>query len=285
MAMFCRPGVDRRGIHGGGGMSVTPHTEWFTIYTFQEDEGGTATVQALCEYMQETAGNHAAKLGVSMERLHAEGLAWVLARMRVVPAVLPPVHARIQVETWPVCVEGVQFRRDFIVRDEDGTVIARATSHWVVVSLAARKVVRIPAFIAAIALDNTATAMDDAKRRLPDVDGEGVTCVFRARLADVDRNHHVNNVRYMEWVLESVPEAVRAGAALAELDMTFRAESYWKDSVSVRTVPCVEAGSSVKENGTEAEKSGGHVKIFAHALVREGDGRELVRARSVWRAR
>ena len=102
-------------------MSVAPYTEWFTIYTFQEDETCTATVQALCEYMQEAAGNHAALLGVSIERLHDEGVAWVLARMRVAPVALPRVHERIQVETWPVGIEGLQFRRDFIVRREDGS--------------------------------------------------------------------------------------------------------------------------------------------------------------------
>ena len=247
-------------------MSVTPYSEWFTIYTFQEDWNGNGTVQALCEYMQEAAGNHAAKLGLSIERLHAEGVAWVLARMRVSPVFLPAAHDRIQVETWPVGVEGVQFRRDFIVRAEDGTVLCRAVSHWVVVSLETRKVGRIPAFIAEVALDNAATAMDDAKSRLPEVGAEHETCFFRARLADVDRNRHVNNVRYMEWVMESVPESVRRATDLADLELVFRAESYWKDTVAVRTMP-----------------EGGDADAFVHSLVRREDGRELVRARSVWR--
>lgn len=245
-------------------MTVAPHTEWFTVYTFQEDQNGTARVQALCDYMQEAAGNHAAALGVSIDRLYADGLAWVLARMRVAPVSLPSVHERIQVETWPVGVEGLQFRRDFIVRGEDGAVLARAVSHWVVVSLETRKVGRIPAFIAAIALDNAATAMDDAKSRLPEVGEEWERCTFRARLADVDRNHHVNNVRYMEWILESVPEAVRDTMRLADLEVSFRAESFRNDVIAARTMP------DGRENG------------FAHSLVRAADGRELVRARSLW---
>ena len=247
-------------------MSVAPHSEWFTIYAFQEGRNGTATVQALCEYMQEAAGNHAAALGVSIDRLNDEGVAWVLARMRVAPVALPAVHERVLVETWPVGVEGLQFRRDFILRREDGSVLARAVSHWVVVSLATRRVGRIPAFIAEVALDNTATAMDDAKQRFPDVGEAFEAASFRARLSDVDRNRHVNNVRYMEWVMESVPEDVRSRMRLADLDLTFRAESYWNDVTTVRTMP-VEG-----EEGT-----------FFHSLVRRADGKELVRARSVWR--
>ena len=255
---------------------ITPHKEWFTIYTFQEDENGTATVQALCEYMQEAAGNHAAKLGLSIEKLHSEGVAWVLARMRVVPVTLPPVHARIEVETWPVGVEGLQYRRDFIVRDEGGAVIARAVSHWVVVSLATRKVGRVPAFIAAVSLDNAMTAMeDDGRRRLPEAGKGHASRVFRARLADVDRNRHVNNVRYMEWILESVPETVRRNAALADLEITFRAEAYRDDRITVLAMP--DAGS---DGGPDAATPG----MFIHSLVREEDEKELVRARSVWRS-
>jgi acyl-ACP thioesterase len=214
--------------------------------------------------MQEAAGNHAAKLGVSVERLHAEGLAWVLARMRIVPVSLPSAHERIRVETWPVGVEGVQFRRDFIVRGEDDTVLARAVSHWVVVSLDTRKVGRIPAFIAELALDNAMKAMDDGKSRLAEVGGDHEACSFRARLADVDRNRHVNNVRYLEWVLESVPDDARGRMRLADLEIVFRAESFWNDVVASRIMP--------EERGD----------AFAHSLVRKADGRELVRARTLW---
>lgn len=248
-------------------MSVVPYSEWFTIYAFQEGQNGTATVQSLNEYMQEAAGNHAASLGVSIDRLGDEGLAWVLARMRVVPALLPVVHERIQVETWPVGVEGLQFRRDFILRREDGSELARAVSHWVIVSLATRKIVRIPAFVAEIALDNATTAMEDVRQRLPEVDEVFEAISFRARLSDVDRNRHVNNVRYMEWVMESVPEDIRSRMHLEDLDLTFRAESYWNDVAVVRTMPV-----------------GGDEGVFFHSLVRQGDGKELVRARSVWRA-
>ena len=252
---------------------VTPHKEWFTIYTFQEDEKGMSRVQALCEYMQEAAGNHAAKLGLSIEKLHSEGVAWVLARMRIVPVSLPAVHARIEVETWPVGVEGLQYRRDYVVRDEWGSIIVRAVSNWVVVSLDTRKVGRVPAFIAEFSLDNTTTAMeDDGRRRLPEADKKHAACAFRARLADVDRNHHVNNVRYMEWILESVPESVRQNAALADLEITFRAESYRGDRIIALATPHAEEGTDVAQGS----------RVFIHSLVREGDNKELVRARSIW---
>lgn len=254
-------------------MAVAPHGELFTIYAFQEGEAGFADVQALCRYMQEAAGRHAAKLGLSVARLQDEGVAWVLARMRIALRRLPAVHETILVETWPVGVDGVQFRRDYIVRDTQGHELARAVSYWVVVSLETRRIGRVPDFIARVALDNTTTALDDPKPRYTQAGPEHEQCSFRARLGDIDRNQHVNNVRLMDWVLESVPDAVRQEGALVDIDLAFRAEAYRGDRVSARAVP-------------EGDGYGGQrTHSFCHSLVRMGDGRELVRARSIWRKR
>lgn len=251
-------------------MSIVPHTERFTVYSFQEDATGTATVQSLCDYMQEAAGNHAAILGLSIERLHSEGVAWVLARMRIALERLPGTHETVAVTTWPVGVEGLQYRRDFIVRDEAGGLLLRATTQWVVVSLSTRKVVRVPAFIASVALDNAETALEDGRHRLPDVGGEHAAGTFTARLADIDRNLHVNNVRYMDWILESVPASVREGGRLAEIEIVYKAEAYAGDGVTARTLLSPDA------------LPGGE-KLFYHSLVRDRDAKELVRAQSVWK--
>lgn len=250
-------------------MSVAPHLEHFTVYSFQEDGNGLLRPQNLCEYLQEAAGRHAALLGVSIERLQAEGLSWVLARLRLELGDLPPVSSPFTVETWPVAVEGLQFRRDFIARDSLGRIFARASSQWVIVSLTTRKIVRIPAFVSGIALDSTTTALEDRRVRLREIPAGSEACGFTARLADIDRNRHVNNTRYIEWLQESVPENIRATARLAELDLAFRAESYMGERIFVRTVP--DAGESLDSG-----------KLFWHSIIRERDTRELVRARSIW---
>lgn len=250
-------------------MVIASHVEEFVVYEFLGDANGCASIQGLCEYMQEAAGNHAALLGLSIDRLHAEGVAWVLARMRLVSEKTPRVHSRITVETWPVGVEGLQYRRDFIVRDESGGVLVRGVTHWVVVSLETRKVGRVPAFIAEAGLKNAnpATAMADAKRRFPECGEEHEACEFRARLADMDRNHHVNNVRYMDWIIESVPEETRDGARLTDLELAFRAEACQGDVVAARVA---------LEDQTPEEKK------YRHSLVRREDAKELVRAVSIW---
>lgn len=131
---------------------------------------------------------------------------------------------------------------------------------------------RVPAFIAAVALGNCATALDGVKRRYPELAAEHETCTFRARLADVDRNRHVNNIRYMDWVIESVSGIARNRMRVADLEIVFRSEAYWKDVIGVRTMEETSHDAPKTENALEGER------IFWHSLVRKGDGKEMARA-------
>ena len=58
-------------------------TESFRVHSYEVDARGTTPIHTICNYLQETAGNHARALGVSAESMHARGLAWVLGHLVV----------------------------------------------------------------------------------------------------------------------------------------------------------------------------------------------------------
>ena len=76
----------------------------------------------------------------------------------------------------------------------------------------------------------------------------------------------VNNVSFVEWVLECVPPSVLTTSVPAELEINFMAEAFYEDRI--RAI-CQIPGSRDTE--------------FQHSLIREQDNRELARARTVWR--
>ena len=81
--------------------------------------------------------------------------------------------------------------------------------------------------------------------------------VFRARRGDIDLNGHVNNVHYVEWLLESRPD--EAGPC-RELDIVFKSETL--------------AGEEVRVESVETEPG-----VFIHRVYAP-DGRDHVLARS-----
>jgi acyl-ACP thioesterase len=70
---------------------------------------------------------------------------------------------------------------------------------------------------------------------------------FEVRNSDIDLNNHVNNTRYAQWILDSIPlEILRAGAELKSYEVNFLAETKSGDVVKVQR------GMHDAQNGNES---------------------------------
>lgn len=233
-------------------------------------------VQCICNYMEEAAGNHAEQLGAGIDLLNSHGLAWVLAKMRLEIRRRPGPGEDVTVETWPVRIERVQFRRDFMLYGPDREVMATAVTQWVVMGVESRRLERFPVYVADMEPKNPPLAQDNGDIRLPALPGDApLGPVFPVRLADIDQNRHVNNGRYVDFSLEAADLAARAEGLtpetdldLACLELLFRAEGKRGDVVCAK---------SVREDGD--------APAYLHSLFREADGQELARCRTVYRRR
>jgi acyl-ACP thioesterase len=108
-----------------------------------------------------------------------------------------------------------------------------------------------------------ARVIEDDFDRLPEVERAEFERSLEVRNSDLDINRHANNVSVIGWALESLPLDRIEGRQLADFEIEFRAETRGGDHVV-----------------TQAQASGG--PTFLHRLARQGDQREIARARSVW---
>lgn len=241
------------------------HEVCFVLYSYEVDASERLSIRALCQFLQEAADQHATKLGVSMQRLGQEKLAWVLYRLRVEIDLYPSTGAQLVVKTWPTGFDRVTASRDWEVRHE-GRCIARASSHWVMVDLEKRALARIPAWAIELGhqLVEVKTPLLDLGRRKPSpVRSAELRHDFAVRRSDLDLVGHVNNVRYVEWALETVPEHTFQTRRPRLFDVVYRRESRLGQTVTVETQSL--------GNGQ-----------FAHRLLDRDSGAELVQVESAW---
>ncbi len=241
------------------------HSESFKIRGYEVDQHNRAPIQTCCAFMEEAAGNHAALLGFGVEKLQSLGITWVLSRIQFEVLDFPASSDEVIVKTWPVEVEKLQFRRDFVLSSGHGRELLRAVSDWVIIDLASRRLKKIPEFIAACQRHDAARSMEKEKPRIDGQENAPELGSFKVRKADIDRNQHVNNVRFTDWMLESVPEVYSERKKLAGMQIIYRAEALYGDTVIAR--------------GEFGELEG----EFLHGLYRLSDGQELVRAKTIWK--
>ncbi|HEX2695402.1 MAG TPA: acyl-ACP thioesterase domain-containing protein [Acidobacteriota bacterium] len=236
----------------------------FPMYTFDVDFEGKARLPVLLDLLQDVAREHAALLKVSIFDLQAKGLTWVVSRYHIRVSRYPVMGDTVEVRTWPSGKRGVFALRDFEARDGEGRLLLEATSSWLVITLDSKQPVRMETvFLDENILDRRAVA-DDFERLPSPVRADRETS-FTVLSRDLDFNRHVNNVVYVHWAIEGMPEDFLCGKRPAEVEIVYKAEAFLREEVLSRV---------------ELPPLGGTACL--HQIVRKEDGAELARLRTSW---
>lgn len=239
------------------------HQEKFTVRSYEMDVQGVASVPAICNYLQEVAGNHATELGVAVDHLFKKNMTWVLSRLHIQVFRFPFWREEIKIETWPSGRQRKFATRDFLIFDQKHNILVKATSSWMIIDLKTQKPIVMPEFMDEIRLPDRQRAINDSFPKMTLPKNPNLEQKFDVRLGDLDINQHVNNVKYIEWALESVPLDIWKAKILASLEISFRAETKHGERIIIQT--------EQNEN------------IFLHRVISEDDQRDLAVLKSTWR--
>lgn len=240
--------------------------EIYHIRTYEVDCHNRLLISSMFNFMQDAASKHADALGVSVQNLLSENHTWLLSRLKIKISTHPGINDRIKVCTWPSGAQRLFALRDFELRNGNGQSIAAAVSAWLVVDVHRRRPVRIMPFVKRLKPLEGRHIIAEPLEKLPGFDPDDThEKNFVARYGDLDVNQHVNNVSFVEWAVEGVPSSLLKTSVLVQLEINFLAEAFYEDCILALCRP-----------------DGLDKTVYYHSLVRQQDGRELARARSVW---
>jgi acyl-ACP thioesterase len=236
------------------------------IRSYEVDCHHRLAILSIFNFMQEAASRHAEALGVSIQQLLLDNYTWLLARLKIKIESFPIWQDRITISTWPSGAQRLFALRDFQLQDGNNQTVAAAISAWLVLDVEKRRPVRIGPFVDRLRPIEGDHILPDTLDKLPGLASRTHAKEFVVRYRDLDINQHVNNVSFVEWLMESVPAGVLNTAVLAELEINFLAEAFYGDHILAACHP-------VDSDNT----------TFQHSLIRQQGGQELVRARTNWR--
>ncbi|GHV37179.1 acyl-ACP thioesterase [Bacteroidia bacterium] len=205
--------------------SITPYTEYFVVRSHEIDPVERITFTAFVGLLQDVATTHANLLGVGFDTLRKENFFWAISRMYYQIERLPKWREKFSITTWHKCYQGVMSIRDFLVKDESGNVIVRATSSWIIVDLDERHIKRSEQVCGDLCLhpENAIerTAMKVLVPNTLEMNKEGEIV---PRFSNIDMNRHVNNVNYYTWALDYLPLDL-VNTNIKSLEINFLAEA------------------------------------------------------------
>lgn len=174
--------------------------EKYVVTSNDVDSSLQIRVSSLLRYMQETATNHADKIKFGHNELEKDNLIWVIIRMQIEINRLPKLDEEFYVTTHPGKSKVFMFPRYFQVYDKHNNLLLNASSTWVVLNYETRKVVINP-------FKDRKLPEDEDKIDLPLPEkalGESPVLVEtrKAKYSEVDMNGHINNTRYVDYILD-----------------------------------------------------------------------------------
>ena len=172
------------------------------IQLYHTDATGRITLSALSRFAQESAGGHAERLGVGMERLAEQNIAWVLREQAMCVERYPILGEQLRISTWPTRAERILCHRDYRIFDKDERVVARGTSVWFGLDLEARRPRKAESFFHLPGELMPGSVFDQP---LPSLHAPQEDCfseIRTVRASDLDALGHMNNLRYLDWIAD-----------------------------------------------------------------------------------
>jgi len=198
------------------------YSQKFAIGSFDSDWHGNAKLTSICNYLQEIAGNHVDRIGQGLEDLNENNHAWVLSRLRI--KIIRPAKWKesIRIETFPTGIKGLFGARDFRIFDADNKVIALASSNWLVVDVNSHRPIRPHEVVKNMPLGNYPEVFEKELGKLAPLsqDAELIEEI-KVHYSDIDINRHVNNVKYLKWLIDALPIETLTEKPVSELEINF----------------------------------------------------------------
>ena len=241
----------------------------FLINDAAVDCFGRLKPSMLLFYVQEVAGIHASSLGAGYDALALKNLFWAILRTHVQITRLPRSGETIRVETWPMPTSRVAYPRSVVAYDESGSEVFRAISLWCLMDTASRSMVlpgksgvlvnghlrgnelAIPGSLAIKGLENTVSRT--------------------VRFSDLDRNGHMNNTRYLEWMGDLLPSSFHKDHTPREFTVCYHSEAMEGEPLDIH-YELKESGLLQVDAWRENDAlSGNHHRVFVAQIQYETD--------------
>ena len=199
------------------------YQQTFTVTDNCVDCFGRLKPSMFLYYVQDVAGRHFDRISMDYDALAEKGMIWAIIRQKVQITRIPKRGETVRVETWPMPTTRVAYPRSVVAYDESGNEVFRSISIWVLMDISSRSMI-LPG-TSGISVAGPLRGNDLAvPNALP---AKNLTS-HRSRtvsFTDLDRNGHMNNTKYMDWIDDLIPSAFHQSHDLKEFTVCYMSEA------------------------------------------------------------
>ncbi|MEL7565830.1 MAG: acyl-ACP thioesterase domain-containing protein [Dehalobacterium sp.] len=207
----------------------------YRIHFYEIDYRKRILPAAIINYFQDIAIMQSEELGVGIDFLAEHNLAWSLIQWDIKIHKYPVLGQEVKVFTRPVAFDKFYAYREFRVMGPQDELMADAYSLWVLKDVAKKRITKIPAFMFETYGITTGNIPEKEMVKPWEISRIDSEKEFLVRYSDIDTNRHVNNVKYFEWAIETMPLETVVKCILEKIRISYKKGTLFGDKVRVQT--------------------------------------------------
>lgn len=209
----------------------------FELRYFEMAKGEVASPVSMLTLLEETAADHSLAIGHSLYDLLKQGIGWVLLSGKLQMERYPRYKEKITIRTWLSHVRTFRGTRENIIFDEQGSIIGRAKGLWLFFNIKRRRPARILDGILEKWTIHPKESISYNNKKIEAIQSAKYNNEFPVHRFDMDENEHVNNLRYLQWAMESIPPEITDHCYLHAIEGHFMGEAQLGHTIESLTEP------------------------------------------------
>ncbi len=186
---------------------------------------------AVMDLFQDVAGLHANLLGCGFEDMIDNKLIWVLTRVKFTIEKWPEMFSEVKVHTWPLEPSRAGFHREYFIETAAGEPLIKGSSEWVIIHSEERRIVSAKDIYPIKEGFCTELMHPDRLQKIKDCESAEFVADITPEYCDIDMNGHVNNIKYLDYVMNAIkPES---DLKFASVQIDFRKEVLPEDRLKI----------------------------------------------------
>lgn len=242
------------------------YTKQYELNYHDVDYKLRGTMITMMNFFADIGTRQSEELGVGLDLLQNENLTWVFYKYDIKVKKYPKFSDKVIVTTEAVAFKKFYAYRNYIIKNEQGEELVEAIALFFLIDINRRRPVRVPKeFYLAYGIDEDIQGQleIEAIEKLSEVHSFSD---FKVRYSDIDSNSHVNNVKYLEWAIETVPIDIVKTYELKRVKITFEKETTY--------------GHTVVSNTQVIKASQDKIKCLHK--IRDDEGKEITLLETHW---
>lgn len=215
-------------------MNLDIYSHNLTVNYSDVDENNQVTNRGLLRLMQEVAGIHCGLLGYGVNDTPKTGLAWILLNWKLKVFSRSKTNANLLIKTWTRKKTPLFVYRDFEVYDNNYNLVAIATTKWVLFNVNNKSISRVTDGVNKNYIEvNKEVFPDKFTEKLKEPINSEFVLDYAVQRRDIDTNHHVNNLYYLDYAYEALPLDVFKNIDFSNVEIMYKHQATLGNTLSL----------------------------------------------------